>query len=462
MRRTVRSLVLCLALIGSLSVLAVVPDWVAAGARTSSLPSCDTADASLLYGRTVISSEGQDIVFEYRRVFRILTADGLVHGRLVVAYDDDSRLTRVAGWRLDGNGRLLEELEKDDIERVAMNLSFVDDSRQLIGRFDNVEKGDIVAFAYRLKFKTLFRDVFLSLGGSYEVVRHEVIVNGNARTAVLNDPSGYVTESTNGFEVKGIPVLKRESSQPPLADRVPQLAVSYHPEGESWESFGRYYWNLTNSQLALTGAATSKAAAAVPFKDRRQYIQDVIRFVSGNINYVDIELGVGGYIPHSCTTVLDKRYGDCKDMAFLAAAMLRAQGIDAYPVLAQGRSHGRIYPEFPGNQFNHVILGVRLEEEERDLSNVELEGQPYLFSDLTSRITRPPFLPDQLEGSYALMARESGGVLVRLPWSSADVNRRDVNIRAGLRIDGSISATLTETLAGQCLREGSADRTINP
>ena len=93
-------------------------------------------------------------------------------------------------------------------------------------------------------------------------------------------------------------------------------------------------------------------------------ILDVIDFVSGNINYVDIELGVGGYVPHPCRFVLEKRYGDCKDMAFLAAAMLREKGIDAYPVLAKSRRHGRVYPEFAGNQFNHVILGVQLGDEE--------------------------------------------------------------------------------------------------
>lgn len=442
-------LLLCVLLLSGLHVRAGVPEWVSAGAKTASLTTSTDASASLLYGRTVLSHAVGYIQLEQQVVIRILTADGLGAGQLVVPYDDESSLTDVQGWRLNNSGALAEELKSENIERIALNLSFVDDSRQLIGRFDNVEKGDVVAFSYRLRIKTLFRDIYLPIGGRYEVVRHDIVIKGKPRCAVLNDPSGYVKPAADGYRVTGLPVFKRQPSQPPLKDRAPVLAVSYHGEGESWESFGKYYWGLTGHLFNLDATATAALADAVPFENKRRYILDVIDFVSGNINYVDIELGVGGYVPHPCKFVLEKRYGDCKDMAFLAAAMLREKGIDAYPVLAKSRRHGRVYPEFAGNQFNHVILGVQLGDEEKDLANSAVDGRPFLFADLTDRITGPPFLPDGLEGTNALLVRETGGTLLELPWSRAKANHRYYEIRAGLRLNGSVGVELREVMTGQ-------------
>ncbi len=426
-----------------------VPQWVTTGAKSPSLETSTDAHASLLYGKTVISYAAGYIQLEEQTVVRILTAEGLGAGSLVVQFDDESSLTGVHGWRLNSAGGLEEELKSENIQRVALNLSFVDDSRQLIGRFDNVEKGDVVAFTYRLRVKTLFRDIYLPLGGRQEIVRHDIVIQGMPRSAVLNDPSGYVAKTADGYRVTGVPVLKRQPSQPPLRDRVPLLAISYHGEGESWESFGKYYWGLTGHLFNLDAGTKADMSDVVSFENRTQYIRDVIDFVSGNINYVDIELGVGGYVPHPCGFVLEKRYGDCKDMAFLAAAMLREKGIDAYPVLAKGRRHGRVYPEFPGNQFNHVILGVQLDENETDLANAEVDGYPFLFADLTDRITDLPYLPDGLEGSHGLLVRENGGTLVQLPWSKAESNHRYLDIHAGLRLNGSVAVELHEVMTGQ-------------
>lgn len=431
------------------SANAQVPEWVSRAAEQSSLADSHDADSSLLYATTRIGMNGDTVVLQCRQVIRILTAEGLENGMLTLQYDEQSDHPDVSGWRLDEQNRLVEELDKDNIHEIALNLSFVDDSRQLVARFDNVEKGDVVAFRYQLERKTLFRDLFVPLAGDYEVVRHEISLQGGPRFAVLNDPSGYARKLESGVVVENVPVLKPEVNQPPLADRVPVLAVSYHPEGETWQTFGRHYWNLTGNRLQLTPEGRRQAENVVTFKNRAQYISDVIDFVAGGINYVDIELGVGGYIPHACSDVLDKRYGDCKDMAFLAAALLRMHDIRAYPVLAQARRHGRVYAEFPGNQFNHVILGIALDENERDLANSELDGQPWLFSDLTNRITKPPFLPDGLEGTRALIATEEGGKLVTLPWSPASRNHVRYEIKAGLRYNGSVGIELREINTGQ-------------
>ncbi len=438
-------------LLGPGSVLAGVsaPGWVAQQAQVKPLAESVDAPASLLYGHIDVSRDGGQIVLRRRLVYRILSTEGLSWGRLLILYDSSSSVEHVRGWRLDGDGSPLEELERDHIKRVAANVHFADDSRQLLATFKNVEKGDIVAFEYEARRSTFFDDICLPLGQSLEVVHEEVSVPDDARVAVLNDPQGLVKQQGNTFLLGHLPVYRPEPNMPPVADRTPTLALSFSPASSSWSSFGRRYWQRTSDALTMDPATLARADTLVPFTTALQYIRDVIRFVAADVAYVDIELGTGGYVPRHCGFVLDRRYGDCKDKVFLAAALLRAHGIAAYPVLAKPREFGRVVPDFVGNQFNHVVLAVRLDGGTRTLANTEIDHKPYLIADVTDRITQPPFLPTSLEGTRGLLALEDGGELITLPSSAASDNVTRYEIEAALRADGSAAAEIVETKTGQ-------------
>jgi hypothetical protein len=60
---------------------------------------------------------------------------------------------------------------------------------------------------------------------------------------------------------------------------------------------------------------------------------------------VAIFLGNGGYEPHDAATVLENRYGDCKDHVALLEALLKAKGIASVPVLVGSSSTS---PRRPG------------------------------------------------------------------------------------------------------------------
>ncbi|MCG6962020.1 MAG: DUF3857 and transglutaminase domain-containing protein [Acidobacteria bacterium] len=442
--------VLATFLLGTGPVLArvSVPGWVTQQAAVKPLAESVDAPASLLYGHIDVSRDGSLIVLRQRLVYRILTTEGLSWGQLLVLYDANSSVKHVQGWRLSSDGAPLEELERDHIKRVAANLHFADDSRQLVATFRNVEKGDIVAFEYEARRSSFFDDLYLPLGQSIEVVHEEVSVPDGVRAAVLNDPQGRVKRQGNTYLLEHQPVYRSEPHMPPAADRSPTLALSFSPAGSSWSSFARRYWNLTSKALTMDPSSLARADKLVPFTTAQQYIRDVIHFAAADVSYVDIELGDGGYIPRGCGFVLDRRYGDCKDKVFLAAALLRAHGITAYPVLAKPREFGRVVPEFVGNQFNHAVLAVQLDIGTGALANTEIDGHPYLLADVTDRITQPPFLPASLEGTRGLLAREDGGQLITLPSSSAADNVTRYEIEAALRSDGSAAAEITEVKAG--------------
>jgi len=64
--------------------------------------------------------------------------------------------------------------------------------------------------------------------------------------------------------------------------------------------------------------------------------------------------------PHPAPQVFAKSYGDCKDKANLLRAMLKAIGIDAFPVSIYSGDPEYVRANWPSpQQFNHCIIAIR-------------------------------------------------------------------------------------------------------
>ncbi len=179
-------------------------------------------------------------------------------------------------------------------------------------------------------------------------------------------------------------------------------------------------------------------------------IRAVGRYVQ-NLQYVSVQIGIGGWRPHAATQVFAKQYGDCKDKANLMRAMLRVVKLEAYPVLIYSGDRTRVREEWvsPG-QFNHCIVAVRVPDEVKAASVVSHPtlGRLLIF-DATDPTTPVGDLPDHEQGSFALVASGDGGALVRMPVTPPEVNMVSREVVAGLGADGSLTATLRESREGQ-------------
>ena len=82
-----------------------------------------------------------------------------------------------------------------------------------------------------------------------------------------------------------------------------------------------------------------------------------ISFVQDEIRHLSLNSGFGGRIPASPGIVLRRRFGDCKDKAFLAAHLLRRLGIPARAVLVNTGLRGTVDRLLPmPDAFDHVVL----------------------------------------------------------------------------------------------------------
>lgn len=92
-------------------------------------------------------------------------------------------------------------------------------------------------------------------------------------------------------------------------------------------------------------------------------IQTVFKWVQKNIKYVAFEDGMAGFIPRSACDVINKRYGDCKDMANLLKALYQTIGVDAHHTWIGTRKKPYSYHSLPSTMTdNHMICSIELDQ----------------------------------------------------------------------------------------------------
>lgn len=139
------------------------------------------------------------------------------------------------------------------------------------------------------------------------------------------------------------------------ADQFPSVQITTF---QSWEELGEWYSGLQTPRVELSPAIQAKAAELTKnLPSREEKERAIYDFVSTKIRYVSLSFGAGKYQPHAAGDVLDNEYGDCKDKHTLFSALLKAVGIDAYPVLIGAGM--KLDDNVPSPaQFNHVITAI--------------------------------------------------------------------------------------------------------
>jgi tetratricopeptide (TPR) repeat protein len=205
---------------------------------------------------------------------------------------------------------------------------------------------------------------------------------------------------------------------------------------QSWQQVGEWYGKLAQSQAAVTPEIQARADALVkgiaPGPARIQAIYD---FVSSHIRYIGLSFGIGRYQPHTATDVLENEYGDCKDKHTLLAALLKAEGIEAWPVLIHNSQ--KLDEDIPSpGQFDHLITLVP-------------QGKQYLWLDTTPEVAPYGMLLSGLRDKQALVVPLSGApFLLKTPADPPFPGEDRVSMRGELTSEGTFKGHLEMTLRG--------------
>jgi hypothetical protein len=164
------------------------------------------------------------------------------------------------------------------------------------------------------------------------------------------------------------PTAELDKKKTPDPDAMPDIAWTTF---RSWQEIGEWFGGLARERAGVTPEIQAKAQQLIAGKTTDdQKIEAIYNFVSTQVRYVGVAFGIGRFQPHAAETVLENQYGDCKDKHTLLAALLKAAGYDAWPVLISDSI--KLHPEFPSpSQFDHVITVVPLHG-----SNLWLDSTP--------------------------------------------------------------------------------------
>lgn len=205
---------------------------------------------------------------------------------------------------------------------------------------------------------------------------------------------------------------------------------------EDWQKINEWGIKLMKDQCSPDKAIEEKAAELLKgqMENKRDIIKPIFNYVSQQIRYVAIELGLSAFKPYSAAEVFKNSYGDCKGKSALLIAMLESIGIEAYPVLLMTANAGFIVKDVPGIYFNHMIVAVP-------------DGEGYIFLDPTADMLSFDSVPYFNQGCNALVLIKGKGAedgFVYIPIDSPENNKITSNIKVNLNRD--LSADLEESV----------------
>ncbi|HVH85102.1 MAG TPA: DUF3857 domain-containing protein [Terriglobales bacterium] len=212
----------------------------------------------------------------------------------------------------------------------------------------------------------------------------------------------------------------------------------------SWDEVGRWYSNLERDRVKPEQIIRSRAAElTTAAKTDVEKIEDLYDFVAPRYRYVGISFGVGRFQPHSAVDVLNNRYGDCKDKHTLLASLIKAAGLDAYPVLIH---HSRKLEESVPSpaQFHHVITFVPLKSGPDKAGN--LQG---LWLDSTTEVAPFRMLVASIRNKKALLVPPTGEAqIVTTPADLPTANLQSLKVTGKINQIGKLEANYDYTVRG--------------
>lgn len=443
------------------------PDWMKALVHVQ-LPAYpeDTKGVVLLDETTTTVTDSGE-VREFRRVaIKILNSEGRDLGEIAIPYDDATRIKSLHAWTITAKGEEFQAADRDTMEVAAFEGELYADHRVKLLKIPASDPGNVIAYEYERRQRP---DV---LQDSWDF-QESVPVRSATYTLVL--PNGWsheerwfnaapvapaVTGTTATWTVSGVAGVKQEPRRPTFRAVAGRMAINFVPPAQlaskshrTWDDVARWYAALTVDRRAASPALQAKAAELVAGKTTTlDRITALGRFAQSDVRYVAIEIGIGGYQPHTAAEIFGNHYGDCKDKVTVLGAMLKSIGIDSYYVLAS-TDRGVIDPKFAtGEGFNHAIIAIKLPDDVPTASLRAAIKHPklgnLLLFDPTSESTPLGSLPVYLQDNDLLLVTDAGGDLIHAPVHPADATRLATSVKATLDTDGTLHGEVREVRTG--------------
>src|SRR5580704_1478898 len=447
------------------------PGWMHA-LVSAPLPAHDEkTDAVLLYSeRTVTVLSADKIKITVREAYKILRPGGREYGTVSASFNSHSKISGMRGWCIPAQGKDYEVKDKEAIEISLPKIDgseLVSDVKDKFIRIPAADPGNIVGYEYEEEVQPfVLQDIWRFQESSPVREAHysvQLPAGWEYKATWMNYPEAKPTQSGNQVQwlVSDVKGIRPEDDMPPWNGVAGLLVVSFVPPGggankgfQNWKEMGDWEAGLEAGRRDASPEVKQKVAALTASSATQLgKMQALAKFVQGDIRYVAIELGIGGWQPHPAPEIFTHRYGDCKDKATLMSSMLHEIGVESF-YISINTVRGGAAPDRPPmiGWFNHEILAVRLPADVKDKSLVAVIEHPklgrLLIFDPTDEYTPFGQLRGELQANHGLLVTPDGGELLKLPEMPPAMSGIQRTAKLTLNPRGTLSGEVAETRFG--------------
>ncbi len=378
--------------------------------------------------------------YRYHFAGLVLKEEMTQWAELAVGFSEGRSRARILYGRAvgqDGSERVLTP-DMVKVSSPSEEMVFFNPNRKLLSAvIPGVEVGSIVEYAYEYDYYNPEDPRLFSPG--YYFQGEEPVVFSRVRVELpdhvpfhyftRNFPEGVSGEplkETNGntvsytWLIENMPSVTPEPLMPPIHDVVPMMEASIFKD---WADVFDLLAQLQKARMTLTPEIEAAVAEIIQGAESvDEKIARIYHWVQENTRYISIKGSLGaGFSGHTAYETFTNRYGDCTDKAVLLGTMLRAVGVDSYPVIVQTNDAGTAVTEIPNLSGNHCINEVCLPDRS-------------FYLDSTAQTYRYPYFREDDHGIYAINAIR--GTVSRTPVPAPENNRRISHLDVKLTADG--------------------------
>lgn len=448
-----------------------LPDWMtqAVSQAGTTAPPVTWKEAKALYllEDTLITVDPDGHAVErYRAVVKILRQQGRAYASPTAVFSNDARLRSFHVWSQgpDGHPYAMKDSEYTEVGVGGDSVLYQDD-RARIASPPAADPGGVVAWETVEQLPGYFREDTWSFQNEVPTLRsvyeidlppgwhEEAVWSRHAPVSPMEvAPNHFRWEQANldGIDLTDVPLAP---AWPALAGHMTvHFAADPLPQGDAlWTRIGNWYTSLAAPRSEGGGDLATTARSVAGDGDFMARLSRVADFMQQQIRYVAIEIGIGGWQPHSAEDVFRSRYGDCKDKATLTIAMLDAVGIRATWVSVDHR-RGRIDPNAPSLFGDHMITAIEIPKgyESPQLKAVVTarSGKRYVIFDPTNEYVPVGSLPENEQGGYGVLAAGEDSQVIQLPVLAPEADTTERTAKFELDANGTLKGDVTLTRLG--------------
>ncbi|MFN7783361.1 MAG: DUF3857 domain-containing transglutaminase family protein [Lysobacterales bacterium] len=178
-------------------------------------------------------------------------------------------------------------------------------------------------------------------------------------------PAPEISRSPQGISLRwggsALAANPMEEDAPSWHNQQPLIEVAGRRD---WQAVSTWAGGLYPMDQALPGELEALVEEWQRLPDAQSRAAAALRTVQEDVRYFSVLMGESSHRPTPPAETWQRRYGDCKDKAWLLSVLLVRMGIEAEPALVSsthGRALDRSLPA--ASQFDHVIVRAKTGDE---------------------------------------------------------------------------------------------------